>query len=235
MSFAQASRAKTIGRIAAATLCLALGLATLGACSNSGQSATSSAASETAASAPASQTGAIDTSSWKTLGDAFAVKTESMASSHNDNYYVCMFWADGSYVRAVAKMNDDVMKKIEAVDWSKTDVDQQIEKAVSSLPLVSAEDVTGEVIAQDELDKLAGKTGKELIDEGWVFANYYMYGGEETGAALEKGCFSYAFTFDVTVDEKNTEDGGASLMDAPVTQVELLGAADSAVDPEKID
>lgn len=222
-------------KIAAAALCLALSMVALAACSGQpAASGSSSGDASSAASVASSEATTIDTSAWKTLGDALAVRTEEMGMSQNENYYVCMFKAGDSYVRVVAKMEPGVEKKIDSVDWSKDNVNEQIEEAASSLSLVSAEDVTSQLLSQSGRDELVGKTGQQLVDEGWIFTRYFMYGGEQTGAAFDKGPFSYGVTFDVSIDEKDTEDEGKSIMDATVAQVEVLGAGDNAIDPTKI-
>ena len=73
---------------AAAVLCLVLSSAPLVACS--GQSSAGEGEPPTAT----SQAAAVDVSSWKTLGDAFAVRTDSLSSGWDEHYYVSVFRAD---------------------------------------------------------------------------------------------------------------------------------------------
>lgn len=211
----------------ATVLCLALSALPLAACS--GQQANEDT------SAPSEQAAALDTSSWKTLGDALATQTDSMSSGWDDNYYVAVFHAGDSVVRVVAKMTSEASDKLDAVDWLAEDVDEQVAAAVGSLELVSAEDLTPEIVSQDELDSLKGKTGQDLVDAGWTYSEYFMYGGDQTGAIFERGLLTYSFTFDVTTPEEATDDGGASIMDATITEAEFQGAANSATDPTIID
>jgi hypothetical protein len=208
--------------VLACTLVLALGL--LSACST--QSSTNDGDAST---------GAIDPSSWKTVGDALATQTDAVQASWNDKYYVSVFKADDQYFRIVGIVDDEAKKKGDAVDWSADDVDEQNREAYSGCALKSAEDITGDLVSQEELDKLVGKTGKELADEGYTFAGYFMYGGDETGAQFDKGYFQYSMTFKVKVEEKDTDDGGASVQDATVTEATFLNAADSAVNPENVE
>ncbi len=213
-----------------AALCLALSAAPLAACS----SQKADDAADGGSSAPAAQE-TIDISSWKTLGDALDVQTESMSAGWDENYYVCVFKAGDSLVHIVAKMDPDAKARMDEVDWTSEDADDQVKEAIGNIELVSAEDITDQVLSQDELDKLVGKTGQDLVDEGWTFANYFMYGGEETAATFENGVLAYSFTFDVTTPEEATEDGGASVMGATITEAEFQGAADSAMDPTSVE
>jgi len=182
----------------------------------------------------ATQPAAVDTSSWKTLSDALATQTESMASSWDSKHYVTVFKAGDSYVRVVVELTDEESKKMEAVDWSQDNVGDQIAKAAGSAKIVTAEDITAEILDQNALNNLVGKTGKDLIADGWVFESYFMYGGEQTGATMSKGNFGYNITFDVTTPESATEDGGASIMDATVIEAGFSGASNAATDISQI-
>ena len=218
----------------AAVLCLALAVVPLVACS--GQQGADSASSSAAASQAASgQAAGIDTSSWKTLGDALAVQTDSMASGWDSEYYVTVFKAGVSIVRVVAKLDPATSAKVDAVDWSKNNVGEQVEAAAGAAPIESAEDLTGELVSQEELDKLVGKTGQELYDEGWKFDNYYMFTPDQTGATFAKGYLSYAFTFDTAVPEDNTDMNGDLLKDAKLVEAEFEGASSAATDTPQAD
>ncbi|MBR3159858.1 MAG: hypothetical protein IKG18_18820 [Atopobiaceae bacterium] len=212
---------------AAVALCLVLTSAPLVACS--GQSSASEGEAPTAT----SQAAAVDISSWKTLGDAFAVRTDSLSSGWDEHYYVSVFKADDSIVRVVGKLDADSYAKIEAVDWSKEDAEKQLAEATDAVPLVIADDLTSELVSQDELDKYVGKKGEDLIDDGWTFQSYYMTGGDQTGTYFAKGDLVYMITFDISVSD-DVDDEGASVMDATVAEAEFGGASDAATDPSQV-
>lgn len=215
-------------KAAIAALCLALTAAPLAACG--GQPA----ASGTDTSSAAAQTATLDPASWKTMADALATQTDEMSAGWDDSYYVCAFKAGDSVVRVVAKMTPEAKKAIDAVDWSQQDASEKTKEALGPLELVSAEDLTSQMPSKAELDALIGKTGKELTDAGWTFQSYHMYGGEQTAASYVKGPLAYSFTFDVSVPESSTEDGGAALREAQVVEVEFQGVADAATDPTAV-
>lgn len=222
------SHSCTAKRSVAAMLCLALAAGPLAACSGQ-QTAQSGAATEQAV---------VDPSSWKTIGDVFALldthEDAQRAAGYDSNYYVCAFNVGDSYYRVVAKMEPQVDEKINNADWSRDDVPDQIDEAVRTLVVESATDITGDVVSQAELDKLVGKTGKQLVDAGFAFDMYEMMGENQTQATFSKGYFSYTFTFDIGVPEDKDQDEGASIMGAATTGVELYGVSNDASDPTKV-
>ena len=221
-------------RIAALALSMALATAPLAACGGSSSQADTSAASSSAA---VSQPAKVDTSTWTTLGDALAgIEGQDIGYSYNDKYFVCVFTANGARIRAVAKMDMALEGKFADLDMGAEDYAQKFAEVVSGLKLVSAEDISGDQLSQNELDALIGKTGQELVDDGFVFESYSRYGGEQTGANMGKGYFAYDMTFDTHVDESQTEDEGAAVMGAKVTAVDSFGnLSNAALDPELVD
>ena len=175
-----------------------------------------------------------DSSGWETVGDALS-QSDSKSAGWGDEYYVAVVEVGDSVYRVVAQMDEDATQKVDAVDWSRDDVSEQLDEAVSALSITKLEDLTADKLSADELEALVGKTGSELVDEGFVFQDYYMYGGEETGANFCKGYLAYMVTFDVMTSEDATEDGGASVMDGHVTSIECAGGSNSATDPSLVE
>jgi len=214
----------------AAALALTLLAVPLTACG--GQAAQSGAASSAAGQ---SQTASIDVSSWKTLGDALAYDNgESNTAGWNEERYITVFNTTGPVVRVVAKMDSGTYEKLSALDASKEDFNEKFLEAVGGLPLESAEDLTDQKVTQDELNAYVGKTGRDLVDGGFTFESYWMYGGDETGAVMAKGPLAYNVTFDVSVPEDKTQDGGASMMGAAITEIVYAGAARDATNPSTL-
>ena len=70
------------------------------------------------------------------------------------------------------------------------------------------ENLSNEIIPQEELDKLVGKTGEELFNDGWTDGSGYNL--EDMEFWLNKGAFEYTVVFDGKVenyDEFDTEEG----------------------------
>lgn len=218
----------------AAVLAITLSAVPLAACG--GQASQGGAAGSDAT--EQTQTADIDSSSWKTLGDALAYDTKEMSgSSWDEEHYITVFAAsDGSVFRVVAKMDADVYAKHEKLDMSDDDYEEKFLQVMGGLELESVEDLTPEKLSQDQLDAYVGKTGKDLVDDGFTFEHYWMYGGEETGATMAKGNLAYSVTFDVTVpeDKADSDEAGDAIMDAAIVSMEFSGASNDAVDPAKV-
>lgn len=207
---------------------LALGL--LSACG--GQQASSGSGS--AADTPAAST--VDASSWKTLGDALAAKTDDVSSGWDDEYYIVAFKSGDSLFRVVAKSEEGIQDKTSELDFLADDYNDKLLEVIGGLEIVSVEDLTAEVPTQEQLDAMVGKTGQELLDDGWAFESYYMTGGDETAATFTRGYVACNVTFDAKVDtEKADSDvNGDSLKDAKVTLAENAGVSGDATDPAKV-
>ena len=180
--------------------------------------------------AAASDAEGIDTSSWQTLGDAFATGATSTSYVYNDDYIICVFQVGDSYIRAVAKMDPQIDEELTALDFMADDHDQQVLDVLSRLELVEAQDLTPQAISQDELDQLVGKTGKDLVDEGFVFSYYYTTGETDAGAMMQNGAFNYAVTFDAVVADPDADEDGTAIMDATVTDAQVAGVSDDLMD-----
>ena len=178
----------------------------------------------------------VDTSSWKTLGDALSVKTEDVASGWDDAYYIVAFKAGDSLFRVVAKSEDGIQAKTSELDFSADNYEAKLLKIIGGLKIVSVDDLTAEVPTQGQLDAMVGKTSQELIDDGWAFQSYSMTDGEETGAIFTKGYVACNLTFDTKVssDVADSDESGDNLKGAKVTAAENAGVSEDSTDPTKV-
>lgn len=216
-------------QLTALALAMSLAALPLAACGN-----TSSSDADANESAPASsQSAEVDPSSWTTLADAFATADlDNLNYGYNEDCFVCISVHGESYVRTVAQMTDETYDKLCNLDMGAEDYNEQFAAIAGELELIEAKDVTSELISQEDIEQYVGKTGQELADDGFAFSSYFMYGGEQTGAELEKDSFSYMFTFDTQISEDQTEDGGAAIMDATIVEAESIGnLSNAALDP----
>lgn len=185
------------------------------------------------ASAGQEQLAPMDVSSWTTLGDAVAYQAEegSNTAAWDENHYVTMFdTTDGGVVRVVAKMDPETYDAFGELSILDDDYNEKFLEVMGGLELEIAEDLSDGVLAQDQLDAYVGKTGQDLVDEGFVFESYWMYGGEETGATMSQGYYAYNVTFDVSITDDQYEDEGAAIMGATIKAMEYAGASNAAVD-----
>ena len=88
------------------------------------------------------------------------------------------------------------------------------------------------MLSQEELDKLVGKTGQELLDTGW--SDGYGYNLEEMEFWLDYGPFSYAVVFDDPVPESEYEtfDTETGIKDRHVVSAKFFMLGNGATDIE---
>ena len=215
---------KMPGKILALAIGVALSMCMLSACSQPSSAPESSSTSDAAT---------IDVSGWKTLGDALAAQTESVASGYDENHYISVFKVGDSLVRVVAKSNEEASEKAGGLDFLADDYEKQLVEVVGGLELVSAEDLTPGIPKQEELDGFVGKKGSDLEAAGYEFESYFMTGGDQTGAFYEKGYYALNVTFDTKVaeDAGQKDEDGHALKDAVISEVTFAGPSEAATDP----
>lgn len=220
---------QTMTRVAWA-LTLGLVVMPLAACSGQGASGDQSAAEDTTT----EETVAVDVSSLKTLGDVMAIEGEGQSSTWNEEHYVYVTNANGAPLRAVVDLTPEIYSQIEELDFLDEEYDQKLNDIIGGLELVSLDDYSDQVPSQEELDALVGKTGQELLDDGFTFSALSMYGGDETVAEYEKDLFRYEITFDGTVDGDADSFDGSLVTELPVVSAGFIGLSDGAINPENI-
>ena len=177
-----------------------------------------------------SAAGGFDPSALKTMGDFFACADEDSdreqeAFSETQYVYVCQ--VEGAYYRAVAQLPKEVSEKLWAVEFDENR-EQRIRELISPLAISSLENLSEQTPSQEELDKLVGKLGQDLFDDGW---EYWYYNLEDMEAGMYHGVFSYAVRFQYDGEPMvNSDDFDfyEAFKDLPVSSVTLEGLGDAA-------
>ena len=179
-------------------------------------------ATETAA------TGSFDPSQAKTMGDLLPYEEKGdYQEAFSDKKFVLVFNADGIFYRAEA----DLTKEAADIVWGEEydeERDQKVRKVISTLEVKSIENLSDKIPKQEELDKLIGKTGKELFDDGWT---YWSYNLADMEAGMVHGAFSYVVRFKYDGEQMvNSDDFDfyEEFKDLPVSSVTYDGLGDAA-------
>ncbi len=168
----------------------------------------------------------------KTLNDAFraAEDGQSVASWDSEHYVYC-FYQDGAATRVAADLTPELEQQIDDVLFSgDSDSDAQLVDLIGDLPLSIVEDLTPAILPQDQLDALAGKTGKDLLDDGWVINGSYWSEDDVLAVLLDNGMFSYQINFDQDVERGDDFDVEAGIQNLTVQSAELFGLGDMCTD-----
>lgn len=134
---------------------------------------------------------AVPVDQMKTMGDAFTY--ESSQSAFSEGEYVYVFEADGVYYRAVAEMPADVSAAVWEIDFFDEARDEKIHALVAPLEISRLENLSEQILPQEELDGWVGKTGQDLLDDGWTNWGYNL---ESMEFWMYHGPFSYTVVFD---------------------------------------
>ena len=148
------------------------------------------------------QAGSVD--SLETIGDIIAMAPEELQTAVYDDKVVYAFRVDDTYYRAIATISAEDAEKYIAIDFSDDDAEQQQQAIVSPLKIEKMENLSEQIIPQEELDALVGKTGEELVSEGWEYTGTYFL--EDMSVEMGKGPFYYSIVFDGELDDSNGED-----------------------------
>ena len=126
----------------------------------------------------------------KTVGDVFAIESDVVSRGSIGSLYVCAAATDSMAVRAVANMPDDVVKQYYEADIFDDNYDEMITDLVKDLEISQLQDLSDRRLSGEQLDALAGKSGQELLDEGFECSGYSIT-DEETIFWVTKDPFEY--------------------------------------------
>ena len=187
-------------------LALVLALSLLAGCGQSG--------GESASDTPEAAAGTSDIDSLKTIGDVLALEgAEFRQSAAYDNVFIYVFDLDGTIYRVFAPMSDDVFT------------------AIMDLEIDRCENLSEQIPPQEELDKLVGKTGADLLDDGWSCSGYML---DTMEFWMDYGLFEYKVAFDGSLEMSDDFDEYEAIRPLTVKSVEYsdLGNATNLEEDE---
>lgn len=161
----------------------------------------------------------------ETIGDLMALNPENMQWGTNDKDFVYGFELDGSYYRFKAEMTQEQYDALNAVDFSADDAQEQQDAIISEFKITDRQQLDDQILSQEDLDALVGKTGQELLDDGWTPG--YGYNLEDGEFWLYYGPFCYAVRFDGEFEENDEiYDDAEYFKDRTVTSAEFDSLGD---------
>lgn len=142
--------------------------------------------------------GELDIDSIKTIGDLAKLDLDGQTWSYSETKYVNVFeYGDKSY-RAFADLTKEIYDELDSIDILDDDADERRAKVLENVEINKIEDMAQYVMSDSELAKYVGKTGKELLDEGFetegfsFFIDQYVY--------MTKGLCTYDVYFDTKIE-----------------------------------
>ena len=190
-------------------LVLALMLTALVAC---GQKTASPAASA----APAE---------FKTFADILAQQdATNMQYSLGEGMLVYAFELNGVYYRASTAVDEATENAGFDLDYDDPEHDAKWAALIGPLAIENLENLSETIPSQAELDALVGKTGQELLDDGWT-----MWGGdcESLEFYLNHGAFTYTVQFEGEPANSDTFDWDEGIAPYTVKSATFSGLGDA--------
>jgi len=204
---------KAIGLILTFVLLLFL----MSACAQSGSSAP-------AAQSQASADGKAAIDSLKTIGDAMALGGDNTQYAAYGNCFVYAFEFSGAYYRLIALMPEETTTAIFDLDWSDEDHDEKLEKLVAPLAIDHMDNLSENIPTQAEMDALIGKTGEELMADGWTSWGWNL---DTLEFHMDHGGYSFLIVFDGSVEDYDSFDEYEDIKTWTVKSIEYEGIGDA--------
>ena len=146
-----------------------------------------------------------DVASVKTIGEALALAEDgSDQRATYEKYFVLVFKSGDTYWRMTAELNDEQSAALGALDILDDDYDAKLEELITPLAVTKAENLNEQMLSDDELNALIGKTGADLLADGWVSGMGYNL--DEMQFFMERPPFAYTVTFESGTKLENTDD-----------------------------
>lgn len=172
---------------------------------------------------------------FKTMADVLKVRNkDNWCSGYDEHKMVYVFEVNDVVYRAFITMKKDVFDKLQESASSPGDSRDKMDQIYSSLAIDRCENLSRLIPTQEELDKLVGKTGKDLFDSGWDSRGFSLGDPEGQQLYAAKGLFEYTVIFEGKYEGKpiNWEtdefDEKKYFSDKKVKSVKYKGVSDAA-------
>lgn len=207
-------------------LAIVLSVTMLAACGNSGSGGGSGSGSGSASGAESAVDEATVIESLTTLGDAIALESGETQTAVYDGKAIYAFKLGDTYYRARASISPEDEQAYMDIDYMDDDYEEQQKKILSSLVIDQIDNLSLQMLSQEEFDALVGKTGQDLQDAGWTYSGHDL---ETMEFWMNYGTFVYTVTFDGEVPEAEYEtfDDEEDTKNMVVKSVKFNGLGDA--------
>ena len=114
----------------------------------------------------------VSVDSLKTIGDIIALDSADMQCAVYEGNVVYAFQLGDAYYQARASISEEDEQAYFDIDFADEDYEEQQNAIVESLEIEEIVNLNDQMLSQEDLDALVGKTGQELMDEGWTFSGH---------------------------------------------------------------
>ena len=169
---------------------------------------------------------------FKTIGEALETEKEEFSeqSAIYNKAFVYVFEKDGTYWRLTAELTEEEYAALSELDILADDYEEKEKELLAPLAVTKCENLNELKLSDEEMAALVGKTGEDLINNGWTGGMGYNLDSMEF--FMEYPPFSYTVTFEAKEPLENTDDFDETeaIKDLKVTSVTFDGLGGSATD-----
>lgn len=166
-----------------------------------------------------------------TIGDAMSYEAEGSQYAAYDNMFVYVFTLNNITYRVFSHLDEATFNELMELNMFDEDYAEKFNAIVGPLPIEGFDNLTLMIPTQEELDAFIGKTGEDLLNDGWSSFGFTLY---DMQCFMEKGPFSYTVTFDGSFEDPDNppEDFDEDAFFGPlkVTAIEYTGIGSSATE-----
>lgn len=164
----------------------------------------------------------VDLDAVKTLGDLLGLP--EVGTGLTGTTYVYAFEQDGSTWRAICDVPEETAQAIFDLDFDDPDYDKKLNALIAPLPVKVIENLTENIPSQQEADQYIGKTGQELIDDGWTVGFYNL---DALQFNMTFGIYSYDITFEGKIKDPDSFNEDTDMGGLTVKAITCSGVGDA--------
>ena len=157
----------------------------------------------------------------KKLGDVLGLPYKQ--SGYGEENYVFVFELNDVIYRAVAEMDEETSSKLWDLDFFDPDHNRQENELVENLPITRIDNITEHIPTEEKLQQYVGKTGQELMDEGWEIYVSNVYSLE---FVMQHGAYAYGIQFAGELKDPSNFDDSKDMKDLTVKSIRYYGLGD---------
>ena len=168
----------------------------------------------------------VSVDSLETIGDVIDCEAEDKQSAVYDGKVVYAFKLGETYYRVIGTVTPEQEEEYMNVDILKEGYEDEQKAIVKDIKIDKVENLSDQMLSQEEMDSYVGKTGQEMQDAGWSYSGHDL---ENMEFWMEYGPFVYTVVFDGKVDEKDwdTFEDESGAKDMKVKSVDFNSIGDA--------
>lgn len=161
----------------------------------------------------------------KTLGDVIALEGENKQSATYEGMQIYVFQLGETYYRVRAEIPEDLYQAVWDADFEDEEQMEKLNERLAPFEITEIENLNEQILTEDEMKALAGKTGQELMDAGWYISGYNL---ETMEVWMNYGPFLYTVCFDGHVPEEEWDTfNDEAIGEMTVKSVEFMMLGDA--------